>query len=88
MSSFTHKTQADRAGLTANLNTGGLPRFFSHYKDGNHTYAVLVISDLLNEYFEVCLWCLWFIVDLLCLIGRGAFRRRQTARVDHQGAGT
>lgn len=40
----------DRAQLNATLATAGLPRFLQAFKDGNHTYAVQVISELLMDY--------------------------------------
>ena len=46
-------SEAQRAALTTQLRTSGVTPILSAYKDGNHTYAVQVLSALFVEYFNV-----------------------------------
>ena len=46
-------TEPQRATLHTQLNTAGVTPILAAYKDGNHTYAVQVLSSLFAEYYNV-----------------------------------
>ena len=50
---LTLTTDAQRTGLTTQLRSSGVTPILDAYKDGNHTYAVQVLSALFTEYFTV-----------------------------------
>ena len=46
-------SEPQRATLHTQLNNAGVTSILSAYKDGNHTYAVQVLSSLFAEYYDV-----------------------------------